>query len=83
MRILLKQYQEKYSATGVVDNLPNIQGMSHLWGKTVLHCPYCHGWEVRNEPLAIYGNGQDGLSLALLLSNWSYDVVLCTNGAPI
>jgi thioredoxin reductase len=65
--------------TGVVDNLPNIQGMSQLWGRTVLNCPYCHGWEVRNEPLAVHGNGQDGLSLALTF-NWSHDVVLCTNG---
>jgi thioredoxin reductase len=66
--------------TGIVDELPNIQGFSELWGKAVLHCPYCHGWEVRGKPLAIYGKGQDGFSLTLLISNWSNNLVLCSNG---
>lgn len=67
-------------STGIVDELPNIQGFSELWGKAVLHCPYCHGWEVRDKPLAIYGKDQDGLSLALLVYNWSNNLVLCSNG---
>jgi thioredoxin reductase len=67
-------------STGIIDELPRIQGFSELWGKAVLHCPYCHGWEVRDKPLAVYGRGQDGLSLALLISNWSDNLVLCSNG---
>ncbi len=68
-------------STGIVDELPNIQGFSELWGKAVLHCPYCHGWEVRDKPLAVYGKGRDGLSLALLISNWSDNLVLCSDGS--
>lgn len=67
-------------STGIIDELPNIQGFSELWGKAVLHCPYCHGWEVKDKPLAVYGRGQDGLSLALLVSNWSNNLVLCSDG---
>lgn len=67
-------------ATGVVDELPPIEGIRELWGKSVLHCPYCHGWEVRDQPLAIYGNGDGGFDLARLISGWSQDIVLCTDG---
>jgi thioredoxin reductase len=67
-------------ATGVQDELPTIPGFQELWGKSVAHCPYCHGWEVRDQPLAIYGNGDGGFELARLLSGWSRDLVLCTNG---
>jgi thioredoxin reductase len=67
-------------STGIIDELPHIQGFSELWGRAVLHCPYCHGWEVRNKSLAVYGKGQDGLALALLISNWSDNLVLCSDG---
>ena len=67
-------------AYGVIDELPQIGGMEELWGKSVLHCPYCHGWEVRDEPLALYGRGQTGVELAQLLLGWSHDLVLCTDG---
>ena len=68
-------------ATGVVDNLPEIDGFRELYGTSVFHCPYCDGWEMRDQPLAIYGNGQRGVGLSLELTVWSRDLVLCTDGA--
>jgi len=67
-------------ATGVVDNLPEIPGFAEFYGQSVFHCPYCDGWEVRDEPLAIYGRGARGLGLSLELIGWSRDLVLCTDG---
>ncbi|ALW84908.1 hypothetical protein AUC43_07275 [Hymenobacter sedentarius] len=67
-------------ATGVLDVLPPLPGFRELWGRGVLHCPYCHGWEVRNQPLAVYGQGRIVTGLALLVSRWSHDVVVVTNG---
>ena len=67
-------------ATGVVDNLPEIPGFRELYGTSVFHCPYCDGWEVRDQPLAIYGRGARGLGLSLELTGWSRDLVLCTDG---
>ncbi|GAA3945496.1 NAD(P)/FAD-dependent oxidoreductase [Hymenobacter algoricola] len=67
-------------ATGVEDELPPLPGMRELWGRGVLHCPYCHGWEVRDTPLAVYGRGRQATGLALLISRWSKDVVVCTDG---
>ncbi|GAA4016623.1 NAD(P)/FAD-dependent oxidoreductase [Hymenobacter fastidiosus] len=67
-------------ATGVADELPPLPGMRELWGRGVLHCPYCHGWEVRDTPLAVYGQGKTVTGLALLISRWSKDVVVCTDG---
>jgi thioredoxin reductase len=67
-------------ATGVVDNLPDLPGFPELYGKSVFHCPYCDGWEVRDQPLAVYGRGERGLGLSLELTGWSRDLVLCTDG---
>jgi thioredoxin reductase len=67
-------------ATGVRDNLPEIPGFPELYGKSVFHCPYCDGWEVRDRPLAIYGRGDRGVGLSLELTGWSRDLVLCTDG---
>jgi thioredoxin reductase len=67
-------------ATGVVDNLPRIDGLRELYGQSVFHCPYCDGWEVRDQPIAIYGRGSRGLGLSLELTVWSRDLVLCTDG---
>jgi thioredoxin reductase len=67
-------------ATGVVDNLPDIPGFRELYGQSVFHCPYCDGWERCDQPLAIYGRGARGLGLALELTVWSRDLVLCTDG---
>lgn len=68
-------------AAGVIDALPQIEGVKELYGLGVFHCPYCDGWEVRDQPLAVYGRGDDkGGGLALELTLWSRDVVLCTDG---
>lgn len=67
-------------ATGVIDELPTIEGLQELWGVSALHCPYCHGWEVKDEPIALYGKGQVGFDLCVLIKGWSNDLVLCTDG---
>ena len=67
-------------ATGIRDIMPDIPGFSACWGISVLHCPYCHGYEVRNERTAILGNGDPGYELAGLVYNWANDVTLFTNG---
>lgn len=69
-------------ATGVIDHIPNIEGMREFYGRSVFHCPYCDGWEVRDQPLAVYGKGTQGAGLSLSLKAWSDDVVLCTDGVP-
>lgn len=68
-------------ATGVVDELPEIEGLEQLYGTSVHHCPYCDAWEWRDQPLAVYGRGEEGPALALGLTVWSREVVLCTDGA--
>ncbi|UOQ73122.1 NAD(P)/FAD-dependent oxidoreductase [Hymenobacter cellulosilyticus] len=67
-------------ATGVEDELPPVPGMRDLWGHGVLHCPYCHGWEVRGQALAVYGRGKMVTGMALLISRWATDVIVCTDG---
>ena len=67
-------------ATGVIDELPDIEGFDDLYGRSVFHCPYCDAWELRDRPLAIYGRGARGLGLSLELTAWSRDLVLCTDG---
>ena len=67
-------------ATGVKDLLPKIEGLAACWGISVLHCPYCHGYEVKNEKTAIIANGEMGFEFAKLISNWTKDLRLCTNG---
>ncbi len=67
-------------ATGVMDDVPDIDGLDACYGTSVHHCPYCDGWEWRNQPLAAYGRGEAGFGLALALTVWSRDVALCTDG---
>ncbi|KAF2509078.1 NAD(P)/FAD-dependent oxidoreductase [Flavobacterium foetidum] len=67
-------------ATGVKDLLPEIKGFADCWGISVLHCPYCHGYEVKNEKTAIIANGEMAFEYAKLISNWTKDLRLCTNG---
>ncbi|QSW91419.1 NAD(P)/FAD-dependent oxidoreductase [Flavobacterium endoglycinae] len=67
-------------ATGVKDLFPKIDGFADCWGISVLHCPYCHGYEVKNEKTAIIANGEMGFEYAKLISNWTKDLRLCTNG---
>ncbi|MEO6150297.1 MAG: NAD(P)/FAD-dependent oxidoreductase [Mucilaginibacter sp.] len=67
-------------ATGIRDMLPRIAGMAACWGISVLHCPFCHGYEVQNVKTGILGNGENGYELASLISNWTNDLVLFTDG---
>ena len=67
-------------ATGVVDTLPEIDGLRAFYGTSVFHCPYCDGWEMRDQPLAVYGRGANGVGLALELSFWTPHLTLCTDG---
>ncbi|MDR6764053.1 thioredoxin reductase [Flavobacterium sp. 2755] len=67
-------------ATGVKDLIPEIKGFADCWGISVLHCPYCHGYEVKNEKTAIIANGEMAFDFAKLISNWTKDLRLCTNG---
>ena len=70
-------------ATGVVDQLPDIEGLDELYGTSVHHCPFCDGWEWRDQPLAVYGAAGQGAALALSLTAWSADVLLCTGGPTL
>ena len=67
-------------ATGVVDELPDLEGLEQFYGRSVHHCPYCDGWEWRDQPLAAYGRGDQGAGLAIGLTGWSRDLLLCTDG---
>lgn len=68
-------------ATGVVDELPDVPGLAERWGRTVLHCPYCHGYEVAGRRLGVLATSARIVHQALLLPDWSNDVTLFTNGA--
>lgn len=67
-------------ATGLKDQVPQLEGIETLYGRSVHHCPYCDGFEHRDQPLAVYGAGDKGAGLALMMKLWSSDVVLCTDG---
>jgi thioredoxin reductase/SAM-dependent methyltransferase len=68
--------------TGLVDELPDVAGVRQRWGRDVLHCPYCHGWEVRDQPVGILGTGGWAVHQALLFRQWTSDLVLFTHTAP-
>ena len=67
-------------ATGVRDVMPDIPGFSDCWGISALHCPYCHGYEVRHQKTGILANGDTGYAFSALISNWTNDLTLYTNG---
>lgn len=67
-------------ATGIQDIQPEIPGFAAAWGISVLHCPYCHGYEVRHQKTGILANGDNGFELASLIFNWTSDLTLYTNG---
>ncbi|MFI7354274.1 NAD(P)/FAD-dependent oxidoreductase [Streptomyces avidinii] len=58
-------------ATGLVDELPDVPGLGARWGRDVLHCPYCHGWEVRDQPIAVLADGPLAVHQAQLWRLWS------------
>jgi thioredoxin reductase len=67
-------------ATGLEDEVPRVEGIDKFYGRSVHHCPYCDGFEHRDQPLAVYGPGEKAANLALMMKQWSSDVVLCTDG---
>ncbi len=67
-------------ATGLIDIIPEIAGFAECWGISILHCPYCHGFENKNLPTGVFANGQAGYDQAKFLSNWTKDLVLYTDG---
>jgi thioredoxin reductase len=69
-------------AHGLRYDPPPLPGVEPLWGRSVFHCAFCDGWEVRDRALALHASGPGAVRSALLLAGWSNDVVLCTDGAP-
>ncbi|MBJ7429231.1 MAG: NAD(P)/FAD-dependent oxidoreductase [Bacteroidia bacterium] len=67
-------------ATGIIDDMPAIKGFSECWGISVLHCPYCHGYEVSNQKTGILADGENAYELAKLIVNWTKDLTIFTNG---
>lgn len=70
-------------ATGIIDLLPDWEGIERFYGRSVHHCPYCDGWEHRDQTIAVFGPGQDGVDLAMKMHRWSSDIVLCASGDSI
>lgn len=67
-------------ATGISDQMLDISGFAECWGISVLHCPYCHGYEVKHKPLGVIANGDMAFEFSRLIHNWSKNLVLLTNG---
>lgn len=62
-------------ATGMRDEIPDLPGVHERWGQDLLHCPYCHGWEVRDRPLGVLGSNPGSVLQAQLVRQWSEDVI--------
>ncbi len=67
-------------ATGVVDDLPDIPGLAEAWGRTAVHCPYCHGFEFKGRATVVLGRGESTYNMARLLQGWTDDVTILSNG---
>jgi len=67
-------------AMGVRDDLPPLTNIEQFWGRSAFHCPFCDGWEQRDQPLAVQGNGATALHRTKLLLNLTDDLVICTDG---
>ncbi|MEU2609966.1 NAD(P)/FAD-dependent oxidoreductase [Micromonospora sp. NPDC007271] len=68
--------------SGLVDELPDVPGLRDRWGRDVLHCPYCHGWEVRDRAIGVLATGPLSVHQALLFRQWSEDVTFFTHTQP-
>jgi thioredoxin reductase len=68
--------------TGLVDGIPDIPGVRERWGIDLLHCPYCHGWEVRDQPLGVLGTNPGSILHAQIVRQWSDDVVYFAHRQP-
>jgi thioredoxin reductase len=70
-------------ATGAVDVLPDIDGARERWGRDFLHCPYCHGWEMRDQAVGVVGTGPGSIEHAQLLRQWTDDVIFFTHAVTV
>lgn len=68
--------------TGLLDEIPDIPGLRERWGHEVVHCPFCHGWEVRDTAIGVLALNERALHQALLFHQWSADVTLFVNDRP-
>jgi thioredoxin reductase len=69
--------------TGAVDDLPDVVGARERWGRDFLHCPYCHGWEVRDQAIGVLSTGPGSVQHAHLLRQWTDDMTFFTHGHPV
>lgn len=67
-------------ATGIKDIMPSIKGVSECWGISVIHCPYCHGYEYRSQKTGIMANGERAFHIASLVNNLTDDITILTSG---
>ncbi len=67
-------------ATGIIDLLPDVKGFAECWGKSVVHCPYCHGYEIRNKKTALIANGERAAHLAPMIKNLTDELTILTSG---
>ncbi|MBL1117650.1 NAD(P)/FAD-dependent oxidoreductase [Streptomyces sp. 110] len=70
-------------ATGLVDELPDVPGLRSRWGRDVVHCPYCHGWEIRDQAIGVLGSGPLSVHQAMLFRQWSEDVTFFAHTLPM
>jgi thioredoxin reductase len=70
-------------ATGMQDEVPNVDGFHDFYGTSIHHCPYCDGWEHRDQQLVAFGKGKSAAKLAVTLYNWSKHVICCSDGEPV
>lgn len=68
--------------SGLLDALPAVAGLAERWGRDVLHCPYCHGWEVRDRAIGVIATGSRSVQQALLLRQWTDDLMLFSHDQP-
>jgi thioredoxin reductase len=67
-------------ASGIKDELPALPGVAERWGRDVLYCPYCHGWEIRNQKVGVLASDAHAVLQALTFRQWSQEVTLLLNG---
>ena len=70
-------------ATGLTDVLPQVPGLAEHWGHSVVHCPYCHGWEVRDEPIGVLATGAASIGHAFLFRQLTEDLTYFTHGTDL
>ncbi|RKD75993.1 thioredoxin reductase [Sinobaca qinghaiensis] len=70
-------------ATGFKEIMPDVKRVAEFYGNSLFSCPYCDGWELRDQPLAVISENPHAFHMAKIVSNWTDDVIVCTNGRQI